>query len=101
MKSRFHQPVPELPVNDVEKAQAFYRDKLGFEIGWIEPFKGMGAVSKDEAAIFFRQHDNVVPITIWIFVDDVDETYNELKKIDIKIVDHLETKPWHIRQFTI
>jgi hypothetical protein len=33
------QPVPELPVADVEKAQQYYRDVLGFEIGWLDPGK--------------------------------------------------------------
>ena len=31
------QPVPELPVVDVERAQRHYRDVLGFEIGWLYP----------------------------------------------------------------
>ncbi len=30
------QPVPELPVADVERAQQHYRDALGFEIRWLE-----------------------------------------------------------------
>ena len=33
------QPVPELPVADVEEAQRYYRDVLGFEIGWLYPGK--------------------------------------------------------------
>ena len=33
------QPVPELPVADVERAQKHYRDALGFEIGWLYPGK--------------------------------------------------------------
>ena len=37
-------PVPELPVADVERAQQYYRDKLGFEIGWLYPGKEIGAV---------------------------------------------------------
>jgi catechol 2,3-dioxygenase-like lactoylglutathione lyase family enzyme len=39
-------PVPELPVADVERAQQHYRDVLGFEIGWLYPDKGIGAVSR-------------------------------------------------------
>ena len=54
MKSEIHQPVPELPVKDVEKAQAFYRDELGFSIAWIYPDKSIGAVSKGETAIFLE-----------------------------------------------
>jgi hypothetical protein len=43
-------PVPELPVADVERAQQHYRDALGFEIGWLYPDKGIGAVSRADAA---------------------------------------------------
>ena len=49
------QPVPELPVADVERAQQHYRDALGFEIGWLYPDKGIGSVSNGKVAIFFRK----------------------------------------------
>jgi catechol 2,3-dioxygenase-like lactoylglutathione lyase family enzyme len=39
--STLGQPVPELPVEDVERAQQYYRDILGFEIGWLDPGKEM------------------------------------------------------------
>ena len=32
------QPVPRLPVADVEQAQRYYRDRLGFAIGCLLPF---------------------------------------------------------------
>jgi hypothetical protein len=44
--SSIGQPVPELPVVDVERAQQHYRDALGFEIGWLYPGKEIGAVSR-------------------------------------------------------
>ena len=53
--TRIHQPVPELPVVDVERAQRHYRDALGFEIGWLYPDKEIGAVSRGNVAIFFRK----------------------------------------------
>ena len=31
---KFSPPTPELPVRDVVRAQAHYRDKLGFQVGW-------------------------------------------------------------------
>lgn len=96
-----HQPVPELPVKDVEKSQAFYRDNLGFEIVWIEPTKTIGAISKGEAVIFLRKHQSVVPNTLWVFTDNVDDTYDEFIKASITISEDIETKPWGIRQFTI
>jgi hypothetical protein len=36
------QPVPELPVEDVERSQQHYRDALGFEISWLYPAKRLG-----------------------------------------------------------
>jgi predicted enzyme related to lactoylglutathione lyase len=101
MKSKIHQAVPELPVKDVERAQAFYQEKLGFKIGWIDPTKTIGAVSKDEAVIFLRKQPTIVPNTHWIFADNVDEIYKEFMEASITITEDIESKPWGIRQFTI
>ena len=94
-------PVPELPVADVERAQRYYRDALGFEIGWIEG-KEMGAVSRGHVAIFFRMREPPFePAVHWVFAEDVDATYDELKSSGANIVDPLERKPWGLRQFTV
>src|SRR5947208_14528819 len=55
LKQKIGQPVPELPVEDVERAQQYYRDILGFEIGWLYPGKEIGAVSRGDVVIFFRR----------------------------------------------
>jgi len=100
--SRIGPPVPELPVEDVERAQKYYRDVLGFAIGWIDPEKGIGAVSRDDAVIFFRRTTApFVPAVHWIFADEVDQTYRELRASGAKIVEPLEQKPWGLRQFTV
>jgi hypothetical protein len=49
------QPVPELPVADVERAQQHDRDALGFEIGWLDEGNEIGAVSRGSVAIFLRK----------------------------------------------
>ena len=36
LRTTLAHPTPELPVEDVERAQQHYRDALGFEIGWLE-----------------------------------------------------------------
>ena len=100
--SAIGQPVPELPVSDVERAQQYYRDTLGFEIGWLSPGKEIGAVSRGDVAIFFRRREPPFePAVHWVFCDDVDATYNELKSLGANIVDPLEKKPWGLRQFTV
>ena len=100
--SVIHQPVPELPVADVERAQRYYRDTLGFDIGWIEPSNVIGSVSRGEAAIFLRRREPPFePAVSWVFADDVDATHEEMKASGANIVDPLELKPWKLRQFTI
>jgi hypothetical protein len=53
------QPVPELPVTDVERAQPHSRDALGFEIGWLYPGE-IAAVSRGNVAIFFRKDNPAI-----------------------------------------
>ena len=95
-------PVPELPVIDVERAQQHYRDTLGFEIGWLYPDKSIGAVIRDRVTVFFRKRTpSFEPAIHWIFAEDIEATYAELKALGANIVDPLELKPWGIRQFTV
>lgn len=96
------QPVPELPVADVERAQRYYRDVLGFEIGWLDPGKEIGSVSRGDVAIFFRKKQRPFePAVHWVFAEYIDATYEELRSSGAKVVEPLEKKPWGLRQFTV
>jgi uncharacterized glyoxalase superfamily protein PhnB len=97
------QPVPELPVVDVERAQQHYRDALGFEIGWLYPDKAIGAVLRGgKVTIFFRKRKPPFePAIHWVFADDIDASYQELQSSGANIVEPLEKKPWGLRQFTV
>ena len=98
----FGPPVPELPVADVERAQQYYKDTLGFEIGWLYPDKGIGAVLRDNTTIFFRKKNPPFePAIHWLFAPDIDATYQELQSLGANIADPLQMKPWGIRQFTV
>ena len=93
---------PELPVADVERAQQHYKDVLGFEIGWLDPGKGIGSVSNGNTAIFFRKRvPPFEPAIHWVFAEDIDATYLELQSVGANIVEPLEKKPWGLRQFTV
>ena len=95
------QPVPELPVADVERAQQYYSNTLGFEIGWLTPGKEIGAVSRDGVVIFFRKRDTPFePAVHWVFAEDIDASYQDLQSSGANITDPLEKKPWGLRQFT-
>jgi predicted enzyme related to lactoylglutathione lyase len=96
------QPVPELPVTDVESAQRHYRDALGFEIGWLDPSKEMGAVSRGNVVLFSRKRlPPFEPAVHWVFAAEVDATYAELTARGATIVEPLERKSWGLRQFTV
>ena len=100
--SSIGQPVPELPVVDVERSQQHYRDALGFEIGWLYPGKEVGAVSRGNVAIFFRKRlPPFEPVVHWVFAEDIDASYHELQSSGANIVEPLEKKPWGLRQFTV
>lgn len=101
-KTALSHPTPELPVVDVERAQQYYRDALGFEIGWLYPGKEIGAVSRGEVAIFLRKRAGPFePSVHWVFCPDLDATHEELRSQGAHIVDPLERKPWGLRQFTV
>lgn len=62
------QPVAELPVQDVVRAQAHYRDRLGFTVEWLYPGEEIGAVSRGEAVVFLRRRAQTFEPTVhWIF----------------------------------
>lgn len=96
------QPVAELPVLDVERAQQHYRDALGFDVAWLDPSKDIGAVSRGDVAIFFRKRlAPFEPAVHWVFAPDIDATYRELRSSGANIVEPLEKKPWGLTQFTV
>lgn len=96
-----NQPVAELPVPDVQKAQAFYRDKSGCKIEWTYPDNEIGAVSNEGTAIFFRRQEGAFePVVHGIYCSDVDDSYHQLQSAGASIVDDIADKPWGIRQFS-
>ena len=101
-RTKLSRATPELPVKDVERAQEYYRDVLGFEIGWLYPGGGIGAVSRDEMVIFFRRRERPFePAIHWVFAAEIDATCEEMRSRGARIVEPLEKKPWGLWQFTL
>jgi hypothetical protein len=100
--TRIAQPVVELPVADVERAQQHYCSALGFKVAWLLPDKSLGAVSREKAAIFLRKTQAPFSaINLWVFAPDIEATLRELQSLDANIIDPLEKKPWGMTQFTV
>jgi predicted lactoylglutathione lyase len=111
MEKEFPKAVPEIPVADIDKAQAYYRDCLGFHIDWDDAGGGgIGGISKGRCRMFltnaaFREgFGNRAPVLVWINLDskqEVDELYAEWSATGAKIVSPPEDKPWLLREFTV
>ena len=62
----------------------------------------LNARSSTIVAIFFRKNPPPFEAAVhWVFAEDIDATYDELKSSSANIVEPLEKKPWGLRQFTV
>lgn len=99
---KISQPTPELPVPNVQEAQAYYRDRLGFDVAWYHEEGRIGAVAHGDCAIFFREcQDTSNPSVFWVFTDDVDEAYKELLERGADVGEKPVNTAWGLRQFTL
>ena len=95
-------PVVELPVADVERAQQHYCSALGFKVAWLWPDKSIGAVSREDAAIFLRKTEPPFDaVNLWVFAPNIDATLRELQDFGANIIEPLEKKSWGLMQFTV
>jgi lactoylglutathione lyase len=106
-----------LPVRDVQKCAAFYRDKLGFTLMDSHPMdaflrvgekgaKGsitLALLSMDSVAKLIspeqvRPAEEIVHRSYYaVFLDDVDREYEELTKEGVHFVKRPTTQPWRQR----
>jgi catechol 2,3-dioxygenase-like lactoylglutathione lyase family enzyme len=109
MKSEFPGAVPEIPVRDVDKAAAYYRDNLGFSLDWGGEDGGIAGISRGNCRMFltngeFREaRGNGAPIVIWLNLnsrEEVDELYQAWKVGNATLISIPESKPWGLHEFT-
>jgi len=104
----FPAAVPEIPVDDVDKAVAYYVDALGFALDWGDNQGGIAGVSRGNCRLFitnraFREsYGNLSPVLLWLNLDskaEVDELFAHWKAACAKIISEPEDKPWKLREF--
>lgn len=101
------QPVPELPVNDVQAAGSSYASLMGFRVDWVyeDSFAG---ISRDDARMFLRRRTpdearQRYSVLVWLNMGspaEVDQLYAEWKERGVLIVQELGTAPYNLREFT-
>lgn len=109
MTSEFPGAVPEIPVQSIASATAYYRDRLGFSVDWIEDELGLAGISRGNCRIFladqeFRKgYGNVGPTLTWLNLESkaaVDALYRAWSSSNAKVLSAPESKPWGLHEFT-
>jgi uncharacterized glyoxalase superfamily protein PhnB len=110
MPSAFPQAVPEVPVRNVDQAAAYYVNVLGFTFDWGDDAGGIGGISQGDCRMFltnaaFRAaHGPKEPVIVWLNLDskqEVDDLFARWQAAGATIVDPVEDKPWHLREFRV
>jgi uncharacterized glyoxalase superfamily protein PhnB len=112
-KARFRGVNPHFVVRDVVEAAEYYREVFGFKIlgyFWDPPVFAM--VGRNDVVIQFGRIDpgqTVAPnrtrrdeaLDAYIWVDDVDALYAELKSKGAKIVEEPKQQVWNCYEFVV
>jgi uncharacterized glyoxalase superfamily protein PhnB len=107
---RFPAAVPEIPVASIDKASAYYVEKLGFTFDWGDEQGGIAGISRNDCRLFltnrsFREgYRNEGKVLFWINLEsktEVDELFAEWKAARATIVSNPEDKPWKLREFVV
>ena len=109
MNVDFPGAVPEIPVENIDEAAAYYRDNLGFTLDWSEEELGLAGISKGNCRMFlanreFRKgYGNTGPTLTWLNLEskeEVDELYRLWNGSKARLLSTPESKPWGLHEFT-
>src|SRR5262249_25635415 len=94
---------PILYVKDFAAAKKYYTEKLLFELlwDWGKP-PTFGCVKLDNVEIFFCEVHQGNPGTwLCIFLEDVDDYYERIKKLGAEIIHGPKDEPWGMREIHV
>lgn len=106
---RLPNAIPEIPVNNIQTAAAYYVSVLGFHLDWHSESFGIAGISQDDCRMFltdagYRQgQGNNAPVLIWLNLENrrqVDELHHRWREAGAKILSAPEDKPWNLHEFT-
>lgn len=110
MLTHFPQAVPEIPVQNVDKAAEYYVNVLGFTYDWGNDEGGIGGISQGDCRMFLTNpsfaetYRTGGPVVVWLNLNnkrEVDELYECWKQAGAKILAEPEDKPWNLREFRV
>ena len=108
MTPTFPGAVPEIPVNDLTEAVAYYQRNLGFTLDWSGEDVGLAGISKGDCRLFLassehrKGYGNVGPVLTWLNLDSVEEVndlYRRWSASEARLISAPESKPWGLHEF--
>ena len=99
---------PQFLVTDLERAIAYYRDKLGFALDFVyDSF--YASVSRDGFAIHLKHVDEPPPdrayrkehLDAFVSVSGVRDLFGELQKRGAEVIKPIEEEPWACIDFHV
>lgn len=104
---RFSHLAPVLAVDDLTEAVAFYRDKLGFELSFVQgepPHFAMLRRGEGVVIGLSEREDTSRPIascSVYVFVGGVDALHEEYRRAGVEIFAPPENLSYGMREFDV
>lgn len=94
---------PVLTVGDLERAVAYYREALGFELHWTwgDPSTRAGVGRDGFELQLAQEHGPPGPSTVYFTVTGVDAYYRECRERGARITAELDDRPFSMRDFRV
>jgi uncharacterized glyoxalase superfamily protein PhnB len=93
--------LPELPLDDVARGIAYYRDVLGFHINYAQ--HDLGVMDRDSVTVLLiaRTERPKGIGSCYVYIRDADALYAELVAAGANVLDQPVSRPWGLRQFHV
>lgn len=93
---------PGIPVANVARAVAFYRDKLGFTVGFTWPETGeptMAGMNLGDVQVFLEQRRPAGEINVYFVVGDVETLYAFHRASGVEIYEPIADREYGLRDY--
>lgn len=109
LQHHFSHAAPIIPVDDMDRSLAFYRDQLGFTVSftWEDPISYAILRAGDHVQIHLSLRDQPVDkdkrsrSMIYVFVRDIDKLYQVYKERKVNIKTHIDDRDYQMRDFDV
>jgi catechol 2,3-dioxygenase-like lactoylglutathione lyase family enzyme len=100
-KKQLRKALPELPVDDVPAAVAYYRDVLGFRVNYAQ--HDLGVMDRDAVTVLLiartAQHTGIG--SCYVYIRDADALHAELLAKGANVQGEPVSYPWGLRDFEV